>query len=61
MTKLLNELKERRIWHVLVAYLSVIFVLLQAIEFSINNYGLDGRYLTATLVAGPPPSCQRCW
>ncbi len=51
MTTLLNELKERRIWRVLVAYPSVTFVLLQAIEFFINNYGLDGRYLTATLVA----------
>jgi TolB-like protein/tetratricopeptide (TPR) repeat protein len=51
MTKLLSELKERRIWRVLVAYPSVTFVLLQAIEFFINNYGLDGRFLTATLVA----------
>ena len=51
MIKLLNELKERRIWRVLVAYQSVTFVLLQATEFFINNYGLDGRYLTATLVA----------
>ena len=54
MTKLLNELKERRIWRVLIAYPSVTFVLLQAIEFFINNYGLDGRYLTATLVAAGP-------
>ena len=48
MTKLLNELKERRIWRVLFAYPSVTFVLLQAIESFINNYGLDGRYLAAT-------------
>jgi len=48
MTKLLNELGERRIWRILVAYPSVTFVLLQAIEFFINNYGLDSRYLAAT-------------
>ena len=51
MTSLLTELKERRIWRVLVAYPSVTFVLLQAIEFFINNYGLDSRFLTATLLA----------
>lgn len=51
MTGLLTELKDRRIWRVLVAYPSVTFVLLQAIEFFINNYGLDGRFLTATLLA----------
>lgn len=50
MAKLLNEFKERRIWRVLVAYPSVIFVFLQAIEFFINNYGLDGRFLTASLI-----------
>jgi TolB-like protein len=51
MAELLNELKERRIWRVFVAYPSVMFVLLQAIEFFINNYGLDGRFLTASLIA----------
>ena len=39
MTNLLNELKERRIWRVLVAYPSVTFVLLQAIEFFMKNSG----------------------
>jgi TolB-like protein/Tfp pilus assembly protein PilF len=51
MHRLLTQLKERRIWRVLVAYPSVVFVLLQAVEFFINNYDLDGRYLTASLVA----------
>jgi TolB-like protein/Tfp pilus assembly protein PilF len=51
MHRLLAQLKERRIWRVLVAYPSVVFVLLQAVEFFINNYDLDGRYLTASLLA----------
>lgn len=50
MHSLLTELKERHIWRVLVAYPSLAFVLLQAVEFFINNYELDGRYLTASLV-----------
>jgi len=50
MHRLLTQLKERRIWRVLVAYPSVTFVLLQAVEFFINNYELDGRYLTASLI-----------
>ena len=45
MHRLLTQLKERRIWRVLIAYPSVVFVLLQAVEFFINNYDLDGRYL----------------
>ena len=51
MHRLLTQLKERRIWRVLIAYPSVVFVLLQAVEFFINNYELDARYLTASLVA----------
>jgi len=51
MHRLTTQLKERRIWRVLVAYPSVTFVLLQAVEFFINNYELDGRFLTASLIA----------
>ncbi|MEJ2128413.1 MAG: hypothetical protein P8X81_06165 [Woeseiaceae bacterium] len=51
MHRLLTQLKERRIWRVLIAYPSVVFVLLQAVEFFSNNYELDSRYLTASLVA----------
>ncbi len=47
---ILDELKQRRIWRVLVAYPSVSFVLLEAVEFFVNNYGLDVRYLTAALI-----------
>lgn len=50
LKNLAGQMKERRVWAVLVAYPSVTFVLLQAIEFFINNYGLDGRYLTAGLI-----------
>jgi hypothetical protein len=51
MNKLITQLKERRIWRVVVAYPSVTFVLLQAIEFFINNYDLDPRFLTALIIA----------
>jgi TolB-like protein len=51
MRNLLNELKERRFWRVLVAYPSLAFVLLQVVEFFINNYELDARYLTASMIA----------
>ena len=51
MRILFKELRERRIWRVLVAYPSVTFVLLQAVEFFINNYDLDARYLTVTMLA----------
>jgi len=48
---LFKELRERRIWRVLVAYPSVTFVLLQAVEFFVNNYDFDARYLTVTMLA----------
>ena len=50
MHSFLTELKERHIWRVLVAYPSLVFVLLQAVEFFVNNYELDARFLTASLV-----------
>jgi TolB-like protein/lipoprotein NlpI len=50
MHRLLTQLKERRIWRVLVAYPSLVFVLLQVVEFFINNYALDTRYLTAGII-----------
>ncbi len=50
MKDFLDRLVERRIWRVLVAYPSVTFIWLQAVEFFINNYGLDSRLLTASLI-----------
>lgn len=50
MSSFLDNLKERRIWRVLVAYPSVTFIWLQAVEFFINNYALDGRLLTASII-----------
>jgi hypothetical protein len=47
MQHLITELKERRIWRVLVAYPSLVFVVLQVVEFFVNNYDLDARLLTA--------------
>ena len=51
MGRVFEELKERRFWRVLIAYPSVTFVLLQAVEFFINHYGFDDRLLTATILA----------
>ena len=45
-----EQFRERRIWRVLIAWPSVAFVLLQAIEFFINNYDLDTRFLTAGMI-----------
>lgn len=51
MKNILQELKDRKIWRTLIAYPGVSFVLLQAVEFFINNYDLDARYLSATFIA----------
>jgi TolB-like protein len=51
MSKLFSAFTERRIWRVLVAYPSVTFIWLQAVEFFINNYELDSRLLTASIIA----------
>ena len=48
---LITQLKQRRIWRVMLAYPSVVFVLLQVVEFFINNYDLDQRFLTACILA----------
>ena len=51
MGTLLQELKARRVWRVIVAYPGVAFVTLEAVKFFIDNYGLDSRFLTATIIA----------
>lgn len=50
MGGLIEQFRERRIWRVLIAWPSVAFVLLQAIEFFINNYDFDTRFLTAGMI-----------
>ena len=50
MQSFVRQLKNRRIWRVLVAYPSVAFVMLEAIEFFTSNYGLDPRALTVGLI-----------
>ncbi|HNP36242.1 MAG TPA: hypothetical protein PKK10_10345 [Woeseiaceae bacterium] len=50
MLSLLDNLKKRRIWRVLVAYPSVTFIWLQVVEFFIDNYGLDERLLTVSII-----------
>jgi TolB-like protein/tetratricopeptide (TPR) repeat protein len=50
MKNFLDELKQRKVWRVLVAYPGIAFVLAQVAEFFINNYDLDARYLTACFI-----------
>lgn len=50
MNSFLDKVQERRIWRVLVAYPSITFIWLQAVEFFINNFGLDHRLLTASII-----------
>jgi TolB-like protein len=50
MRRLISSIKERRIWQVLIAYPSVTFIWLQVVEFFINNYDLDERFLTASMI-----------
>jgi len=47
----MTQLRQRRIWRVLIAYPSTVFVVLQVIEFFNNNYGLDHRFMTAAIIA----------
>lgn len=47
---MLDRMLQRRIWRVLIGYPSVAFVLLQVVEFFINNYGLDPRFLTGGII-----------
>jgi TolB-like protein len=51
MRNFLDELKQRKVWRVLIAYPGISFVLLQVVEFFINNYDLDARFLTAVFIA----------
>ena len=50
MDNLITAFRERHIWRVLVAYPSVTFIWLQAVEFFIDNYSLDERLLTLSLI-----------
>ena len=47
---LVHELRERRIWRVLIAYPVLAFGLLEALAFFIDNYALDSRWLTVGLI-----------
>jgi TolB-like protein len=51
MSRLLHEAKERRIWRTLVAYPAGAFVVLEAVAFFVQNYGLPARSLTLVLIA----------
>jgi TolB-like protein/Flp pilus assembly protein TadD len=50
VTSIVRQLRERKIWRVAVAYPSVAFVLLQAVEFFVEHYELDARALTLTII-----------
>ena len=45
-----HQLRERNIWHAAVAYPAAAFVLLQAVEFFVNNYQLNAKLLTVSII-----------
>lgn len=45
-----QQLKERNIWRATIAYPAAAFVFLQAVEFFVNNYQLNARLLTVTMI-----------
>ena len=50
MKNFIGELRQRRIWRVLIAYPGAAYVILEAVGFFIDHYGLDARLLTATII-----------
>lgn len=50
MGRFLEELKQRRVWRVVIGYPGAAYLALEAVKFFIDNYGLDPRFLTATII-----------
>lgn len=50
MKNQLENIKNRQIWKTFVAYPAAAFVILQAVDFFIINYGLDAKWLTLSLI-----------
>ena len=50
MKNQLMDIKKRQIWRSFVAYPAAAFVLLQAVDFFISNYGLNRKILTLSLI-----------
>lgn len=50
MKNQLSNLKKRQIWRSFIAYPAAAFVLLQAVDFFIINYGLNPKFLTLSLI-----------
>ena len=50
MKNQLKNIKNRQIWKTFVAYPAAAFVILQAVDFFIINYGLDAKWLTLSLI-----------
>ena len=50
MKNQLIKIKNRQIWKTFVAYPAAAFVILQAVDFFIINYGLDAKWLTLSLI-----------
>jgi TolB-like protein len=45
-----RQLRERNIWHAVVAYPAAGFVFLEAVEFFVSNYQLNAKYLTVAVI-----------
>lgn len=50
MKHLIDNIKKRQIWRSFVAYPAAAFVILQAVDFFITNYGLNPKLLTLSLI-----------
>jgi TolB-like protein len=48
--RFIRQLQERKIWRAVVAYPAAGFAFLEAVEFFVNNYGLNSKYLTVGVV-----------
>jgi len=46
----IEQLRERNTWRAAVAYPAAAFVFLEAVDFFVDNYGLDERFLTVAVI-----------
>lgn len=59
MGRFVEELRQRRVWRVVIAYPGIAFVILEAVEFFIDNYGLDTACVRVTVnITGENERCR---
>ena len=50
MEALIQQLRERHIWRALIAYPGAAFILLEAVDFFVDNYELNQKLITASVI-----------